>query len=107
MCRDTPGYLLQLDTRCQEDKPHLCTAQTEQQLPRVAEDPWLDHWHVYIHYCSSDTWAGTRAASQHTGGFTFHGRHILAAVLRSLAEHHGLLTASSVVLTGTSAGAQG
>ena len=73
----------------------------------MAEDPWLDHWHVYIHYCSSDTWAGTRAASQHTGGFTFHGRHILAAVLRSLAEHHGLLTASSVVLTGTSAGAQG
>ena len=31
---------------------------------------------MFVHYCSSDTWSGTRAADEETGGYTFHGRHV-------------------------------
>ena len=31
---------------------------------------------MFVHYCSSDTWSGTRAADEETGGYIFHGRHV-------------------------------
>ena len=43
-----------------------------------------DYWHVFVHYCSSDTWSGTRAADEETGGYTFHGRHVFEVGLIKL-----------------------
>ena len=62
---------------------------------------------MFVHYCSSDTWSGTRQADEETGGYYFFGRHIFGSVIQSLKENFNLLDATTVVLTGTSAGAQG
>ena len=70
-------------------------------------EPYFDYWHVFVHYCSSDVWSGSRAASQETGGYNFYGKHIVSAVLEDLSARFGLLEASHIVLTGGSAGAQG
>jgi len=97
--------------RC--DKTDLCTAQTDQeldiQLPfgGQGDDPFHDYWHVQVHYCSSDTWSGTKKASDETGGYNFYGKHIFEAVVQDLAENFNLLEATNIVLTGSSAGAQG
>lgn len=99
--------------RCSQDRPQLCTARnvTEKDmgdfLTYGTVDPWKGYWHVFVHYCSSDTWSGTRAADEETGGYNFYGRHIFEAVINSLAENFNLLSATSIVLTGGSAGAQG
>jgi len=91
----------------------LCTAQTDQEiemqrpLAGLDNEPYFDYWHVFVHYCSSDVWSGTRAASQETGGYNFYGKHIVSAVLEDLSARFGLLEASHIVLTGGSAGAQG
>ena len=39
---------------------------------------------MFVHYCSSDTWSGTRAADEETGGYTFHGRHVFEVRLTKL-----------------------
>ena len=41
---------------------------------------------VSVHYCSSDLWTGRREASDDTAGYTFHGQHILEAVVEDLME---------------------
>jgi len=98
-----------LDCRVQVASPELCTAQTSQTTasPAPQTGGYGDYWHVFVHYCSSDTWSGTRPASEETGGYTFHGRHIFDAVMSDLALNFGLLEASHIILTGGSAGAQG
>jgi len=99
------------NARC--EKTDLCTAQTDQELEiqqpadRQAQDPFHDYWHVQVHYCSSDTWSGTRAASEETGGYNFYGKHIFDAVAKDLSENFNLLETTHIVLTGGSAGAQG
>merc|ERR1711942_329846 len=91
----------------------LCTAQTDQQMVLVdtladqVHDPFHDYWHVQVHYCSSDTWAGTKPADGSTGGYYFHGKYIFQAVIQDLATNFNLLDATHIVLTGGSAGAQG
>jgi len=91
----------------------LCTAQTDQQMVLVdtladqVHDPFHDYWHVQVHYCSSDTWAGTKPADGSTGGYYFHGKYIFQAVVQDLATNFNLLDATHIVLTGGSAGAQG
>ena len=58
--------------------------------PWDPENPWADHWSVYVWYCSSDEWAGTRGPGPETGGLSFHGRHILEAVVADLSANHRL-----------------
>ena len=62
---------------------------------------------VYVHYCSSDLWSGTNAASSSTGGYNFQGKNIVDSIIQDLSDNHNLLTATKVVLTGCSAGAAG
>jgi len=98
--------------RCNQSQPELCTAQTDLQMEvekpfRDGVNPWQDYWHVFVHYCSSDTWSGTREAADETGGYNFFGRHIFKAVIEDLAANYHLLDSTHIVLTGGSAGAQG
>lgn len=98
--------------RCREE-PYLCTAQTETGGRRPARearddsDQYSEYWQVFIHYCSSDLWSGTRAASSATFGNNFQGRNIFDAVLTDLIENFDLLSATELVLSGCSAGASG
>ncbi len=62
---------------------------------------------VYVEYCSSDNWAGHRAASADTGNFAFYGKDIIAAVLEDLATAEGLADANEALLVGSSAGGLG
>jgi len=98
--------------RC--DNTNLCTADKETLDEdddgyswTRGEDPFKDYTQVRVHYCSSDTWAGTREASDQTGGFYFYGKYIFDSVVEDLALNFNLLSATHVVLTGGSAGAQG
>jgi len=97
--------------RC--ETTNLCTADTHQlvdeDLPghSLAGDPFQDYMQVRVHYCSSDTWSGTREASEETGGYHFYGKHIFEAVVQDLDLNFNLLEATHIVLTGGSAGAQG
>jgi len=92
---------------------NLCTAdkapfaENEGYSLANSEDPFKDYTQVRVHYCSSDTWSGTRGASDQTGGFYFYGKHIFEAVIQDLSLNFGLLEATHIVLTGGSAGAQG
>lgn len=67
---------------------------------------------VYVDYCTSDNWAGHRAASADTNGFAFRGADLLRAALQDLRDpaisgpdHLG--TATEVLLVGSSAGGLG
>jgi len=61
-----------------------------------------------MHYCSSDAWVGSRDASEDTGGYHFHGRDIIRAVLDDLISTKiNIDQMEQVVLLGTSAGAIG
>ena len=42
---------------------------------------------VYLPYCSSDAWMGSRTASNMTSNFTFYGQHIIEAVFETLIEN--------------------
>ena len=61
-----------------------------------------------IHYCSSDRWAGDREASpRETGNFTFRGKNIVHSVVEDLIEDFQMLSASRIILGGSSAGGSG
>ncbi len=62
---------------------------------------------VYVEYCSSDNWAGHRAASADTGNFAFYGKDIVAAVLEDLSKAENLGEAQEALLVGSSAGGLG
>ena len=62
---------------------------------------------VYVPYCSSDWYTGTRDASSLTHNFTFHGHYILEAVMSDLITRTEIAAAEKVVLMGGSAGAIG
>jgi len=70
-------------------------------------NPFADHFKVYLHYCSSDNYAGTRGPSKSTGDFHFHGKHIVTATLEDLSRRFGLDGARSLTLVGTGSGARG
>merc|ERR1712113_1352882 len=63
--------------------------------------------HVFVPYCSSDSWSGDRDASPATYGWAFKGKVIVREVFRALAKSHGLQDVSAVYLTGVSAGGMG
>ena len=61
---------------------------------------------VYVPYCTSDLYSGTREASNETyNGFSFLGSRVVPAVLDSLREE--LAAASQVLFSGSSAGGVG
>jgi len=89
---------------------NLCTADKVPEMFdefEAGEDPFKDYTQVRVHYCSSDTWSGTREASLDSGDLYFYGKHIFEAVIEDLALHFNLLESTNIVLTGGSAGAQG
>ncbi len=59
----------------------------------------------YVPYCSSDSWSGSSPAGT-TSRFAFMGSVIIQEVLRDLLPQ-GLLNASKLMLTGSSAGGTG
>jgi hypothetical protein len=63
--------------------------------------------HVFVPYCSSDSWSGNRDASDATYGWAFKGKEIVRQVFEALYEKHGLANASAVYFTGVSAGGMG
>jgi len=72
-----------------------------------SENPFADYFKVYVHYCSSDDFSGTRGASRSTGNLFFHGKHIVTSTLQDLVARFGIDRAESVVLVGSGAGARG
>lgn len=71
------------------------------------ENPhFADANHVFVPYCSSDSWSGT-ATVANKDGFTFMGRHIIHEVVRELSDNQQLLFAEELFLAGSSAGATG
>eukprot|EP00026_Physarum_polycephalum_P010839 Phypoly_transcript_11020.p1 GENE.Phypoly_transcript_11020~~Phypoly_transcript_11020.p1 ORF type:complete len:385 (+),score=54.55 Phypoly_transcript_11020:49-1155(+) len=65
---------------------------------------------VYIGYCSSDYWAGTRAANGTSGldTWNFMGHNITQAVIEDLVSDFGMnSTNSEILFTGCSAGGKG
>merc|ERR1712013_257235 len=70
--------------------------------------PFHDFAKVFMHYCSSDAWQGSRDAGEETGGYHFHGKDIVNAILDDLiATKINIDQMEQVVLLGTSAGAMG
>ncbi|CAL7945889.1 unnamed protein product [Xylocopa violacea] len=69
------------------------------------ENPfWWNANHVFVPYCTSDSWSGTRSLPNDM--FTFMGAEIVMQVLRDLVPL-GLENASSLLLAGSSAGGTG
>ena len=63
---------------------------------------------MFVHYCSSDLYTGTREASEETGNYIFHGRYIVQAVVEDIIMHApNLDNLKQLVLMGESAGAYG
>nr|CAD7446829.1 unnamed protein product [Timema bartmani] len=75
--------------------------------PSPEENPfWWSANHVFVPYCSSDTWSGTRSRPSSDTKFTFMGATIVNQVVRDLLPL-GLTNASTVLLAGSSAGGTG
>ncbi|KAI4498772.1 hypothetical protein M0802_006239 [Mischocyttarus mexicanus] len=69
------------------------------------ENPfWWNANHVFIPYCTSDSWSGTRSSPNDM--FSFMGAEIVSQVVRDLLPL-GLENASSLLLAGSSAGGIG
>ena len=43
-----------------------------------------DYLQVYVPYCTSDVYTGRREAGEESGGYTFHGKYVLEAVIEDL-----------------------
>jgi len=70
------------------------------------ENPfWYDAQHVLIKYCSSDSFSGNNSNS--ILGWKFMGSHIARSVFDHLIRRRGLHMARQLILSGTSAGAEG
>nr|CAD7407442.1 unnamed protein product [Timema poppensis] len=61
---------------------------------------------LFVPYCSSDTWSGTRSRPSSDTKFTFMGATIVSQVVRDLLPL-GLINASTLLLAGSSAGGTG
>ncbi|EFN84998.1 Protein notum-like protein, partial [Harpegnathos saltator] len=73
--------------------------------PNEDENPfWHNANHVFVPYCTSDSWSGTRATPE--GMFSFMGAEVLVQVVRDLIPL-GLEGARSLLLAGSSAGGTG
>ncbi|XP_026671001.1 palmitoleoyl-protein carboxylesterase NOTUM [Ceratina calcarata] len=69
------------------------------------ENPyWWNANHVFVPYCTSDSWSGTRSSANDM--FSFMGAEIVTQVIRDLVPL-GLENASSLLMAGSSAGGTG
>ena len=60
------------------------------------ENPYFaDANHVFVPYCSSDSWSGT-VSHKNEDGFNFMGRHIVREVIRELSEYQVRLLLSNL-----------
>jgi len=112
-----PGSPLTDITNCNircATEPDLCTASTDPDLDLAesglgdnigSNDPaknpaFYDFNKVWIPYCSSDVYSGTRDASQDTDNRVFHGKYIIQAVIADLISNTGITSADQVVMIG-------
>ena len=73
-----------------------------------SENPhFADANHVFVPYCSSDSWSGTKKDAGADDANVFMGSLILAEVVRELADYNQLLFGRELFLAGSSAGATG
>mmetsp|Transcript_90716 Transcript_90716/g.189623 ORF Transcript_90716/g.189623 Transcript_90716/m.189623 type:complete len:434 (-) Transcript_90716:361-1662(-) len=70
-------------------------------------NPFETWSHVYVPYCSGDTWLGTSRDVHAVGDYMMSGHLILDAVLETLAKTTSFDSSLEVVMAGTSAGAIG
>ena len=71
------------------------------------ENPhFADANHVFVPYCSSDSWSGTQRQTKN-GGPAFLGHYIIREVIRELADFEHLLFHDELYLAGSSAGGTG
>merc|ERR1712226_788395 len=92
--------------RCEESSPETCTNSKDTFMSlsdgiwssNHDDNPFSDHFKVYIHYCTNDDFSGTRSASRLTGNYHFHGKHVLTAVLQDLVATFGIDRAAEMVL---------
>ena len=105
------------DARCQVNSPGLCTEDPNQEhdldYTMWSQDPeenppFHNFYKIFVPYCSSDVYTGTRNASEETGNYYFHGKFIVEALLEDLLiTVPGISSLTQFVLTGGSAGAFG
>jgi len=64
---------------------------------------WFDATFVYMPYCTSDSFSGSRAPSNETFGWSFYGKYVLTGTIDVLLDL-GLKNATYVLISGCSAG---
>ena len=112
MCRD----ITECNLRCKALGPYFCSSMTQKIIRKYT--PWFtnneaknpvfyDFLKIWVQYCSSDIWRGTRGKSAETGNRYFYGKYIVKALKKSLIKKFQLNTADVAVLTGSSAGGLG
>lgn len=62
---------------------------------------------VYVKYCTSDGWIGDAAASDMTWGYQFRGQRVVRSALNDLIQKGLIISKSTVMFGGGSAGARG
>ena len=105
------------NARCQVYSPGLCTEDTAEEhefdYTMWSEDPeenppFHNFYKIFVPYCSSDLYTGTRNASEETGNYFFHGKFIVQAVVEDIMRNTpGITELKQFVLIGGSAGAFG
>ncbi|KAJ8910753.1 hypothetical protein NQ315_017210 [Exocentrus adspersus] len=74
--------------------------------PKAKENPfWWNVNHVFVPYCTSDSWSGSKPASS-SQMFSFMGSSVVLQVVRDLIPL-GLENSTDLLLTGSSAGGTG
>ena len=68
---------------------------------------YADANHVYVPYCSSDSWSGTYVSPDPSKKPSFLGALIVREVVRELIEYQQLLFSEELFLAGSSAGGTG
>ena len=65
-----------------------------------------NYYKVFVHYCTSDLYAGRRDADEASGNYTFHGKYVVEAVVEDLLKVFSLLEVDipQFVIMGASAG---
>merc|ERR1712142_425782 len=99
---------------------HYCTTMPDEALEQekliekylLSDDeqinpPFFDFGKIFVPYCSSDTWIGTADANAENGGYNFHGKDIVRAVVDDVKMLTNLGEKKQIVLYGISAGGFG
>ena len=112
------GWICHDSTSCKErrlQQNHLMSSEnweTEKSIGGILsgdpkENPqFWDANHVFVPYCTSDSWSGT-ASHRNEDGFTFMGRQIIREVIKELSDFQQLQFGKELFLAGSSAGATG